>query len=82
MPNPVLIWALRIIALINSYPVHEDFSCLSPLQQALAFKHLEVISNWLATEGLKVDDLVAVLAVQERRTKPTYLFCFERGSAV
>lgn len=79
MAKSVVASALRIIELTNTYSLCDDLKCLSPEQQALTCKHLQVVSNWLGTQGLTIDDLVVVLAVEEKRKTPTYLFCFEAG---
>ncbi len=79
MPKPVLAATRRFIELANVKPIHEGVSCLSAKEHKAVSKDLQVVANWLATQGLKMDDLVAVLAVSEPRKLPSYVLCFERG---
>lgn len=79
MPKPVLASTRRFIELANVKPIHEDLSCLSAKEQKTVSKDLQVVANWLVTQGLNVDNLVVVLAVSEPRKLPSYVLCFESG---
>ena len=78
MPHEVLAAIFKIIEYHEEEPQHHDLVQLPPTARRRIIKHVKIIAGWLNDEGLRVNDLVAVLAVPRGHTSPMFVFSFDR----
>jgi hypothetical protein len=77
MPSNVLTALFGIIEHQELNPEFDNFSELPPSEKRRLRRWLKTVEAWLKDEGLKFENLVAVLAVPNRGKGPTLVFAFD-----
>ena len=76
MPDEVLASIFKIMQHHEEDAQDHDFDELPAAIRRRITKHVQIIATWLNAEGLRVSDLVAVLAVPKAKKGPTFVFAF------
>ena len=78
MPDDVLASIFKIIQYHEDEPEHQNLDQLPRTARRRIINHVKTIAGWLHDEGLRVNDLVAVLAVPKGCAGPMFVFSFDK----
>lgn len=78
MPDEVLASIFKIIQYHEEEPEHHNLEQLPPTSRRRIITSVKNIAGWLNDEGLRVNDLVAVLAVPRGCSGPMFVFSFDK----
>ena len=78
MPDEVLASIFKIMQYHEEEADNPSLDQLPAAARRRITKHVKIIAAWLNAEGLRVNDLVAVLAIPKAVKGPTFVFAFDK----